>query len=86
MGAPLPQDQWLGERYLPAGVQEWCYRFGFDRAFTDVALDQWIATPFLSLFRWFDRLEHTATDRMSNEPSRESDQVELHPEAPGRAA
>ncbi len=86
MGERLPQEKWLGEKYLPAGIQEWCYRFGFDRAFTDIALDQWIARPVLALFRWFDRLEHATTDRLSREPSRESDEIELHPETTGRAA
>jgi NAD(P)H-quinone oxidoreductase subunit 5 len=86
MGERLPRDSRTLTRHLPNRFQEWCYRFGYDRAFTDVALDQWIVEPFLAVFRWCDRMEHVATDRLSHESSRESDTIELHPESSGRAA
>jgi NAD(P)H-quinone oxidoreductase subunit 5 len=86
MGERLPRDSRTLTKHLPNRFQEWCYRFGYDRAFTDVALDQWIVEPFLAVFRWFDRMEHVATDRLSHESSRESDTIELHPESSGRAA
>lgn len=86
MGTRLPRESRTGSKLLPAWFQTWSYRFGFDRAFMDLSLDRWVLRPFLALFRWFDHLEHRATDLMSNESSRESDQIDLHPEAPGRAA
>lgn len=75
-----------GNVLVPKQFSGWLYRFGFDRGFTDVALDKWIVSPFVNLFQLFDRLERITTDRISNESSRESDQVELHPESSGRAA
>ena len=86
MGTRLPRESGAGSKFLPGWLQDWSYRFGFDRAFMDLALDRWVVRPFIALFRWFDRLEHRATDLMSNESSRESDHIDMHPEAPGRAA
>ena len=86
IGMRLPTRSSPWTRFLPEGAQGWFYRFGFDRGFMDIALDKWIVRPFVNLFRWFDRIEHRTTDLMSNESSRESDKVELHPEAAGRAA
>jgi NAD(P)H-quinone oxidoreductase subunit 5 len=86
MGERLPRDSRTLSKYLPNRLQDWCYRFGYDRAFMDVALDRLIVEPFLAVFRWCDRMEHAATDRLSRESSRESDTIEMHPESSGRAA
>ncbi|QDV66779.1 NADH-quinone oxidoreductase subunit L [Rosistilla carotiformis] len=80
IGMRLPHPPWAGAKSLPASVQRWCYRFGFDRGFMDLALDKWIVRPFLQTFGWFDRMERRITDAISNEPSRESDSADLHPE------
>ncbi|QDS86424.1 proton-conducting transporter membrane subunit [Rosistilla ulvae] len=80
IGTRLPHQAWAGAASLPASVQRWCYRFGYDRGFMDLALDKWIVRPFLQTFGWFDRLERRITDSISHEPSRESDRVEPHPE------
>lgn len=80
MGSRLVHDAWAGAKYLPPSVQRWCYRFGFDRGFMDIALDKWIANPFVGLFGWFDRAERRITDWISNEPSRESELIDAHPE------
>ncbi len=80
IGSRLPHETWSGVRFLPACGQQWCYRVGFDRGFMDIVLDRWIVGPFVALFRWFDRLERNATDMLSAESSRESDQAPLHPE------
>ncbi|QDV10629.1 NADH-quinone oxidoreductase subunit L [Rosistilla oblonga] len=80
IGTRLPHQAWAGAASLPASVQRWCYRFGYDRGFMDLALDKWIVRPFLQTFGWFDRLERRITDSISHEPSRESDRAEPHPE------
>jgi NAD(P)H-quinone oxidoreductase subunit 5 len=49
-------------------------------------LDNWIVNPVVGFFRWADSLERRWTDWISQEPSRESDAVELHPESSERAA
>jgi len=86
MGMRLTREQWAGARFLPPAVQQWCYRFGFDRGFMDIALDKFVVGPFVSCMRWCDRIEQRVTDGISKEPSRESDEIELHPEEIGRAA
>ncbi|TWT87961.1 proton-conducting transporter transmembrane domain-containing protein [Neorhodopirellula pilleata] len=80
MGGRLVHEAWAGASYLPSSVQQWCYRFGFDRGFMDIALDKWVSIPFANLFGWFDRIERRITDRLSHEPSRESDFIDAHPE------
>lgn len=73
--------------WFPAGLRQWCYRFGYERGFLDTMLDNWIVRPFLKCFQWSDRMERRWTDWISQQPSRESDEIELHPESqPGRAA
>ena len=86
MGSRLPRDSWSGASFLPAKIQLWCYRFGFDRGFMDVALDQWIVRPFVHVFQWFDQVERRITDALSSEASRESDRADLHPEEINKAA
>jgi NAD(P)H-quinone oxidoreductase subunit 5 len=86
MGTRLVHEEWAGAKRLPPSVQLWCYRFGFDRGFMDIALDKWIAIPFKNLFEWFDQLERKITDSISSESSRESDCVEDHPESIQEAA
>ncbi|TWU21566.1 NADH-quinone oxidoreductase subunit 12 [Novipirellula galeiformis] len=86
IGMRLPEGSSPWTRYLPVSLQGWFYRFGFERGFMDIALDQWVVRPFMSLFRWCDRMEHRTTDWLSRDQSRESDKIELHPESTGRAA
>ncbi len=86
IGTRLQHEEWAGARFLPGPVQRWCYRFGFDRGFMDIALDKFVVGPFVGLMRWFDRQEQRVTDWISREPSRESEDIDLHPEEMGRAA
>ncbi|WP_153557063.1 proton-conducting transporter transmembrane domain-containing protein [Roseimaritima sediminicola] len=86
LGRRLPEGASPWTRHLPEGLQGWLYRFGFDRGFMDIALDKWAVGPFMNLFRWFDRIERRATNRLSSENHRQSDRIELHPESTGRAA
>ncbi|MAT16295.1 MAG: oxidoreductase [Planctomyces sp.] len=75
-----------GQGRFRLGQQLWIYRFGIARGYMDAALDRFVVMPFLAAFRLFDRWERGLTDRLSQESSRESDAVELHPETPERAA
>ncbi len=86
MGARLTHSQWAGARFLPPKVQRWCYRFGFDRGFMDLTLDEWIVRPFVASLSFCDLCERRITDWLSREPSRESDLDELHPEDTKHAA
>ncbi len=86
LGTRLPAGKSRIGSLMPAALERWCYRFGFDRGFMDIALDQWIVRPFVSIFERFDSWERGTTDWMSHEASRESDAAELHPESTGRAA
>lgn len=81
LGARLPQDRPTYTRLLPTALQDWIYRFGFDRGFMDVVLDRWFVRPFVALAKMFDKLERQTTDWLSSESSRESDNVEMHPES-----
>jgi NADH:ubiquinone oxidoreductase subunit 5 (subunit L)/multisubunit Na+/H+ antiporter MnhA subunit len=51
------------------------YRFGLDRGYLDLFLNQYIAAPFLKVFRTCDAWERKWTDWLSGEESRESDQL-----------
>jgi NAD(P)H-quinone oxidoreductase subunit 5 len=80
IGGRLTHDAPRLARLVPSKFQIWCYRFGFERGFLDILLDNWVVTPFLSFFRWSDGMERRWTDWLSQEPSRESDSAEHHPE------
>ncbi len=41
----------------PTRLRIWRYRFAMERGYLDTILDEWIAAPFLKIFRTFDRLE-----------------------------
>ncbi|MFG0268005.1 MAG: proton-conducting transporter membrane subunit [Rhodopirellula sp. JB055] len=68
IGSRLQQPSWSGVRWLPQSLQRWCYRFGFDRGFMDIALDRWVAGPFLKCFRTCNAWEQKVTRLLSNEP------------------
>jgi NAD(P)H-quinone oxidoreductase subunit 5 len=43
----------------PTAFRLWRYRFAMERGNLDTILDEWIASPFVKMFRWFDKLEHS---------------------------
>ena len=57
----------LGARLVPTargsarGFTARLYRFGLERGYLDVILDQWVVGPFVRFFRSLDRLERRAT-------------------------
>lgn len=78
------RDRWNGK--LPLRLQWWLYRFGFERGFFDMILDRWIKDPFTRMMLASDRWERHWTDFLSHESSRESDEVESHPESTEQVA
>ncbi len=86
VGPGLRQDNGSLFGLCPVGIQEWCYRCGFDRGFMDLALDEWIVRPFQALFGGFDRLERRVSNWLSSEPCRDVDGSEKRPDSIGRAA
>ncbi len=81
LGARISISQSFLARVLPERFRDWCYRFGYERGFLDTLLDNYIVSPFFYCFRLFDSLERRWTDWISKEPSRESDNIEMHPES-----
>lgn len=53
----------------------WMYRFLLERAYLDGFLNDYVARPFLNVFRWFDSIERGLTDALSGGDSRRSDRV-----------
>lgn len=86
IGARLSNREDPMARVFPVRIQNWWYRFGYERGFMDLLLDSWVVQPFISCFRWADRQERRWTDWLSHEPSRESDLAEPHPESLERVA
>ncbi len=83
IGGQLPSGTGWFSRQLPGSVRRWVYRAALERGYLDALLMDFVATPFLRLFRGCDRLERAWTDFLSGTPSRESDVVDMHPEEPG---
>jgi len=75
LGNALPQRGVVWERVLPPSARAWWYRFAFERGYLDAYLNEYVARPFLKLFRAFDGLERRWTDLLAGVPSRESDQI-----------
>lgn len=59
--------------WLSPGMHHWLYRLALERGYLDALLKDYIATPCLRLFLWFDSLERRWTDWLSGTSSRESD-------------
>jgi NAD(P)H-quinone oxidoreductase subunit 5 len=78
LGSHLPSGGgfWRQERFLPAGLRRWAYRFALERAYLDSILDEWIVLPLRRFFEWCDAQERRWTDWLSAGRSRESDAVE----------
>ena len=67
----------------PGPLQVWLYRFAVERGYLDAILNNYVAAPFVRLFRWCDATERRWTDFLSGRPSRESDAVPPAPERTG---
>jgi NAD(P)H-quinone oxidoreductase subunit 5 len=79
LGEHLPRSRGpLG--LAPGRLRDWLYRFALERGYLDALLTDYVAAPFVGLFRAFDALERRWTDFLTGRASRESDQVVPHPE------
>jgi NAD(P)H-quinone oxidoreductase subunit 5 len=75
IGAHLPQSADPWGRWIPSGWQLRLYRFALWRGGLDSLLNEYVARPFVTLFRWCDAMERRWTDLLSQSRSRESDRV-----------
>jgi NAD(P)H-quinone oxidoreductase subunit 5 len=51
-------------------LRGWLYRFALERGYLDAILTDYVARPFVKLFRWFDSLERRGTDALAGTRSR----------------
>jgi NAD(P)H-quinone oxidoreductase subunit 5 len=65
IGERLARSTAVWVRYLPGWLQVWLFRFTLERGYLDSLLTDYVAAPFVKLFRWFDRLERRATDALA---------------------
>jgi NAD(P)H-quinone oxidoreductase subunit 5 len=80
IGGHLAHEPRAWERWVPAHLRDWCYRFALERGYFDSVLDEWVVYPFGRLFRWCDAMERRWTDWLSGGHSRASDDIEPHAE------
>jgi NADH-quinone oxidoreductase subunit L len=57
LGQPQSFSSVVGPSKPLSRFRHWQYRFAMERGYLDTILDEWIAAPFLSIFRRFDKLE-----------------------------
>lgn len=80
IGSLHPQQPDYLVRWLPASQLNRAYRFGFERGYFDALLNDFVIVPFVSVFRWCDRMERRWTDFITRGHSRESDSIATAPE------
>ena len=77
IGSRLPEPgEGLGA--APGPVRTWAYRFALERGYLDAVLTDYVAGPFVKLFRWFDALERAGTDALAGRPARAADAARPH--------
>lgn len=72
VGRQVPQTPIHIERAFPEAVRPWLYRHALERGYFD-ALLRGIVMRFLSLFRWFDRVDRGVYSLVSGERSAKSE-------------
>jgi NADH-quinone oxidoreductase subunit L len=65
IGERLPRGEGIGPRVIAPRLRTWLYRFALERGYFEPLLAEYVAKPFLNLFRWFDRIERQAIDSLS---------------------
>jgi NAD(P)H-quinone oxidoreductase subunit 5 len=63
------------ERVIPTRLRVALYRLAIERGYLDALIDEFIARPFVRIFRMCDALERRWTDFLTGTESRESDRV-----------
>ncbi|TWT53892.1 NADH-quinone oxidoreductase subunit L [Rubripirellula amarantea] len=79
IGGQLSHSPTVWSRWLPIEVRLWIYRISIERGFMDAVLNDYIAHPFVLVFRKCDSWERAWTDWLSGGKSRESDDVKPTP-------
>jgi NADH:ubiquinone oxidoreductase subunit 5 (subunit L)/multisubunit Na+/H+ antiporter MnhA subunit len=75
IGEHLPVNRGLSTRWLSAPLRIKLYRFSLERGYLDSMIDEYVARPFVMLFRWCDGLERRWTDALAGGQSRESEKL-----------
>jgi NADH-quinone oxidoreductase subunit L len=57
-------------RWIPADSRHWLYRFALERCYLDAVLHEYVAQPFLKVFRVCNDLEQQWTALVNGEPRR----------------
>lgn len=73
IGGSLAANNDRKRNWLPQGMRTWLYRFALERGYLDDSLVTFFSRPFLSVFRWCDRLERRWTDFLAGGESRETE-------------
>ncbi len=69
IGARLPRAAgWWDRPPAPGAAHVWLYRFGLERGYLDAWLSDYVAGPFVRLFRWCDALDRGWTAFLSGAP------------------
>ncbi len=56
-------------QWIPVGARSWLYRFAMERGYLDSLLSEFVVRPFVSSFRWCDRLERQWNDWIDGGPA-----------------
>jgi NAD(P)H-quinone oxidoreductase subunit 5 len=65
LGDRLPQASESLDRYSPNRLRAWLYRFALERGYLDAILNDYVAAPFVKLFRWLNKTELALTAWMT---------------------
>jgi NADH:ubiquinone oxidoreductase subunit 5 (subunit L)/multisubunit Na+/H+ antiporter MnhA subunit len=82
IGGQLPRPPGL-LRWAPVRVRAWLYRFALERGYLDAILSDYVARPFVAVFRWSDRNERWWTTFLTGTPGSGS---EVPPAGPAPSA
>jgi NAD(P)H-quinone oxidoreductase subunit 5 len=70
IGERLPPPGGPLGRLLPDRARVWLYRYALERGYVDLWLTRWVVRPFVSGFRFLDRLERFWTSLLAGRVSR----------------
>lgn len=75
IGEHLPRPPEPLGRLTSGRLRRWLYRFALERGYLDAFLADYLVSPFVRLFRWFDRLERRWTNFLAGGPHHEPEPV-----------
>jgi NAD(P)H-quinone oxidoreductase subunit 5 len=77
LGGQLPRSAGVWARSSHS-FRDWLYRFALERGYLDALLSDYVATPFVQVFAWFDAIERRWTDFLTGNASREEKDPKHH--------